>query len=107
MGSSTCRIRRQHFFNCEALLESEGMWSRAVCFQIRQLFLCFVRCGMMPCRNPPQCQIHTLKLLKPLAAAAEKIHMVAAIGEIVERVDVLPHGHIEQNALVLKFTEPG
>src|SRR5438876_5187217 len=54
--------------------------------------------------HPPQDENRLVHALEPFPTAAQDFHMCRTIDVLVERLDIAPHGHVDEHVRVFEWT---
>ena len=92
------RPGRGHVGRREVLPEREGVRRRAELPQVQDPGLGLLRGRGVPARYPPQSGVGLGHLLEPAAAAPEHLPVRPGIHEPGQRLDRLPHRHVDQDS---------
>src|SRR5262245_13880351 len=83
------------------LLKSERVGRRPVSLQMIETRHSFLDRRLMARRHPPKRDGHVGQTIEPLTAAPEDVAVRAAIDEVVQRREILPHRKIDDDAVVV------
>src|SRR4051794_9433010 len=89
----------------EASLERERIRRRAVRIEMLQALPGLFDRRCVTERHPPQRQVRSREALEPLTPATEVLDVVAAVGELEQRVDRLPDRHVDDDQVVVEAAD--
>src|SRR5262245_47677129 len=77
--------------------ECERFGTRAVVSEVVEAVLRLSDGGNVSSRHPPQGQNRFVERLEPLFAIAKRSHVCAAVDELLQRLQRLPHRHVDRH----------
>src|SRR5215471_3794364 len=85
-----------------SVLPAERMLARPMQLEMFKPFDRFPNAGPMACRHPPHHQVRAVELLEPFLTAAIEtlVHRLPDVA--LERLDAVPHRHVQQQARVVE-----
>src|SRR5271165_27464 len=104
-GDLSLRLRRIGRRKCVAKCEGLGCWalgSKGVEFGD-----CFSDAGAMACGDPPENEKGIGHAFKPFATAAHDLYMGGAVHVLVERFDIAPDGHVDEQVGIVEGANRG